>query len=230
MLRHLRNHANYLVPAGFIDYLKIPVLLLRGIFINLMIVLPYILLAAIFATLYWGAGIAKLLDEGILAVTDVAVGAEAGAARLIVTERKSGVKFESLETLLGEFNATESVVISGLPSGTRLLATRAEILDDGRWLLYQAAEGVRRVDLPKKSPDRFQVTIRRAPPELGASGKLPVTIWTDRFQVSKWVAFGLLAAFALYPLAQALAGSRRAPSWRSRDRAMRNLGLLFAVT
>jgi hypothetical protein len=42
ILRHLRNYSNYLAPRGFMDYLKAPGVLLRGILANLMIILPYV--------------------------------------------------------------------------------------------------------------------------------------------------------------------------------------------
>ena len=47
--RHLRNHSNYLAPDGFLDYLRIPALMLRGVLINFIVFLPYIVLL-IFAT------------------------------------------------------------------------------------------------------------------------------------------------------------------------------------
>ena len=45
--RHLRNNANYLAPKGFLDLLRMPGILLRGVVVNLLVVLPYILLASI---------------------------------------------------------------------------------------------------------------------------------------------------------------------------------------
>lgn len=47
VFRYLRNHANYLAPDGFIDALRIPVILLRGIIVNFLVLLPYLLLASI---------------------------------------------------------------------------------------------------------------------------------------------------------------------------------------
>lgn len=45
--RHLRNNANYLAPKGLLDLLRIPALLFRGVVINFLIILPYILLAVL---------------------------------------------------------------------------------------------------------------------------------------------------------------------------------------
>jgi hypothetical protein len=47
IFRHLRNNAEYLAPRGIIDYLVIPVTVLRGMVVNLLVILPYLLLAAI---------------------------------------------------------------------------------------------------------------------------------------------------------------------------------------
>lgn len=41
--RQLRNYSKFLVPHGKIDYVKLPVLLLRGIIINFLVVLPWII-------------------------------------------------------------------------------------------------------------------------------------------------------------------------------------------
>ena len=43
--KHLRNYSNYLAPNGMIDKLRIPATVLRGILTNLLIILPYIVLA-----------------------------------------------------------------------------------------------------------------------------------------------------------------------------------------
>ena len=48
VFRYLRNHANYLAPDGFLDKLRIPAVLLRGIVVNFLVLMPYLLLAAIF--------------------------------------------------------------------------------------------------------------------------------------------------------------------------------------
>jgi len=45
--RHLRNNAEYLAPNGLFDVLRIPMLIFRGILIHLLIILPYITVAAL---------------------------------------------------------------------------------------------------------------------------------------------------------------------------------------
>ena len=49
--RHLRNNANFLAPKGFLDLLRAPAILLRGVLINLLVILPYILVASIVTVL-----------------------------------------------------------------------------------------------------------------------------------------------------------------------------------
>ncbi|MBB5574799.1 patatin-like phospholipase family protein [Rhizobium paranaense] len=47
-IQHLRNYSNFLVPNGTIDYLTSFALLMRGLFVNALIVLPALLLLAVF--------------------------------------------------------------------------------------------------------------------------------------------------------------------------------------
>ena len=44
--KHLRNYSNFLVPNGVVDYLTSVALLLRGLLVNALIVLPFLLLLA----------------------------------------------------------------------------------------------------------------------------------------------------------------------------------------
>ncbi len=48
-VRHLRNSSNYLAPGGLLDKIRIPMVVLRGIVINLFMFLP-ILIFAVFVT------------------------------------------------------------------------------------------------------------------------------------------------------------------------------------
>ncbi|MDP6041773.1 MAG: patatin-like phospholipase family protein, partial [Candidatus Latescibacteria bacterium] len=43
--RHLRNNSNYLAPGGLLDKLRIPAVVLRGVLVNLLVLIPYIVLA-----------------------------------------------------------------------------------------------------------------------------------------------------------------------------------------
>ncbi|WP_282609420.1 patatin-like phospholipase family protein [Pelagibius sp. Alg239-R121] len=44
--QHLRNYANYLMPRGLADVMRFPALLLRGLIVNFIMLLPYLLIAA----------------------------------------------------------------------------------------------------------------------------------------------------------------------------------------
>lgn len=46
----LRNYSNFLVPHGFIDYMKLPVQVIRGIIVNFLVLLPWIILLALFSS------------------------------------------------------------------------------------------------------------------------------------------------------------------------------------
>jgi hypothetical protein len=46
-MRHLRNSSRYLAPGGFIDKLRLPTMLLRGIIINFCVLLAFIMLVAV---------------------------------------------------------------------------------------------------------------------------------------------------------------------------------------
>ena len=43
--RHLRNYSNYLAPGGLLDKLRIPAVVMRGVVVNLLVLIPYIVLA-----------------------------------------------------------------------------------------------------------------------------------------------------------------------------------------
>lgn len=55
-LTHLRNSSNYLRPQGLLNALRIPVLLLRGILLNLCVFLPYIIGAVLLTQFVYLAG------------------------------------------------------------------------------------------------------------------------------------------------------------------------------
>jgi hypothetical protein len=46
-LRHLRSGANYLTGGGAMDVARLPAILVRGLLLNMVLILPYIMLAAI---------------------------------------------------------------------------------------------------------------------------------------------------------------------------------------
>ncbi len=55
-LTHLRNGSNYLAPGGILDKLRLPALLLRGIFLNLLAFIPLVMLAVLVTELAYERG------------------------------------------------------------------------------------------------------------------------------------------------------------------------------
>jgi hypothetical protein len=64
IFRHLRNNAEYLAPRGAVDYLRIPVTVIRGMVVNLLVILPYLLIAALVTAIIHPTRVA--LDERFL--------------------------------------------------------------------------------------------------------------------------------------------------------------------
>lgn len=46
-LTWVRNHSNYMAERGFLDYVRIVAVLVRGVLINFLTLLPYLLLTAL---------------------------------------------------------------------------------------------------------------------------------------------------------------------------------------
>jgi hypothetical protein len=52
--KHLRSHSNYLTPCGFFNWLQIPARLLLGILINVIVILPFLVLAMCLTDCFYG--------------------------------------------------------------------------------------------------------------------------------------------------------------------------------
>ncbi len=46
-MRHLRNSQHYVAPGGWIDYVRMPAIIVRGIVLNLLLVIPYLMLLVV---------------------------------------------------------------------------------------------------------------------------------------------------------------------------------------
>lgn len=66
-LTHLRNSGNYLAPDGFLDRIYIPTLLLRGIVVNLLLVLPVVVIAVLLTELVYEYAYQYRLEVNIFA-------------------------------------------------------------------------------------------------------------------------------------------------------------------
>lgn len=63
-IKHLRNSGNYIAPGGLLDTLRIPALLLRGVLINLLVMLPYVVAAVWLTKVVYGPEIKGAVDAG----------------------------------------------------------------------------------------------------------------------------------------------------------------------
>jgi hypothetical protein len=52
VFEHLRNNARYLASRGLLEFLRMPALFLRGLVLNFLILLPYLMLAAVLAVMW----------------------------------------------------------------------------------------------------------------------------------------------------------------------------------
>ncbi len=53
-LNWLRNHSNYMVTRGFLDYLRIAAIMMRGILLNLLIITPFLLILSVVIGHFYG--------------------------------------------------------------------------------------------------------------------------------------------------------------------------------
>ncbi len=65
-LTWVRNHSNYMAERGFLDYMRIAAVLIRGILINFMTLLPYFLLAALLIGMIYAPVLQEWLNSGIV--------------------------------------------------------------------------------------------------------------------------------------------------------------------
>ncbi len=70
-LQHIRNGSNYLTPGGFLSVARLPAVLLRGLLLNLLLLLPFAMLAVIFTELVHES-LPRLNLSGAFAGNDVA--------------------------------------------------------------------------------------------------------------------------------------------------------------
>ena len=54
---HLRDHGNYLMPGGWLDSIRMVLAVVRGVFLNFFLLIPYLLLLAVLTTLVAGRAI-----------------------------------------------------------------------------------------------------------------------------------------------------------------------------
>ncbi len=230
VLRHLRNYSNYLAPRGIMDYLKAPGLLLRGILANLMIILPYVFLAAILTVWFAGPTIRSAVYTNLPWDTEVTIEHRAGVAQLTFFDSRHDRLSLTLTDLLTSWGYSAPVVISGLPPDARVMPPGAIKVAEGAWRLSRRQIESFALDLPQDAVTHFNATLRMVG-EFDDDPTAPrFNVWKE-FIVATYIAIGVLAAVLLvYPFLQTVGHKFGFSTWGSRDLGNSLLAILFGVT
>jgi hypothetical protein len=111
--RHLRNFSNYLAPKGWVDMIRFPALIFRGIIINILIIVPYLFFAAIFTTYSSGDRIYKSYINTFtpqkIAAKNISKSLDRmpEAEKIIISPETNKAQLESKE--LNDFEVSEKV-------------------------------------------------------------------------------------------------------------------------
>jgi len=96
-LTWVRNHSNYLAQRGFVDYLRIVAVLIRGILINFATLLPHLFLAALAVALLYGGMLSdwrdQVVDERAAAVAAGTLGGDQADEAKEATDSGAGELF-----------------------------------------------------------------------------------------------------------------------------------------
>ncbi|MDA5193179.1 hypothetical protein NYP16_04310 [Alphaproteobacteria bacterium LMG 31809] len=216
---HLRDSSNYLVPREFLAGLRLPALFLRGLMINLLIILPLVVVAAL-TTLWVSSGsLREAMDTDEVTLTlDSKV-------EPWLSEAKPG---KYVVDLAGVIDA-RAVGYSG-PRPDRVAVVQiARGLDvegktarDPHGVVVAVAEHPRlNVTVTDGAELPAEITLRlwrESGDSITPATMDPISALLDR--TLQWVRSGtlaFLALLALYPLLEWLSRQRGRPSWRTRD-------------
>ena len=229
ILSHLRNHSNYLAPSDFMDYLKLPGLLLRGILANLIIILPYVILAAVLTVWLAGPTIRTAVYSNTSWDAAVVVENGEGQARLTFFDSRQDRLSLSLTDLLDSWDYSAPVTISGLPTDARVTPPGATKVADGAWRLSAQQIDSFALDLPQDAVTHFDATVRMVSDSGDDSTAPRFDIWDKFGGVSYWL-IGVLAVVLLaYPVIQAVGHSFGLNTWDRRNRGNVTLAFLIGV-
>jgi hypothetical protein len=239
-LRHLRNFSSYLAPRGFMDLLWVPALMLRGLLANLLVLVPYIILAAMVTVFFSGETIATAVRQNVeipTFVETVAPGASAPDAgrvnpKFVLLDRRDGFRASSLTKMLERWKFTGPIVVAGIPLGAVVTGEGAIKLGPGIWRVLAGKAESYELKLPRSAPKRFEITVRQASTDRRdpAGPRVAVWSWEKSFSTTGLLAVLVLATLALYPLAQTTIHRFTWTSWALRERAIRLLALAMCTT
>ncbi|MFQ5775690.1 MAG: patatin-like phospholipase family protein [Kiloniellaceae bacterium] len=213
VLRHLRNYSNYLAPRGFMDYLKTPGLLLRGILANLLVILPYVIVAAIVTVYAAGAEIRAALQPGggspwtgsfaasgwlVLGVLAVLIAYPVAQTAATWSGLSSWIGRNRGNTLLATVIATALLVavIEFQPAAVYYSAVlwsqpviRGDVLSlDFLVGVFTALAGLGATVSGKLAPKAHRLTARIALVAIGLLG--PIVLWLIYLMLTRWAICG----------------------------------------
>lgn len=126
--KHLRNHGNYIAPKGIIDWIKIPALFVRGVLINLLLLLPYVMAAVLITLLFYGKPLRDVKQNTCYIITGSSIEKlkSEGVPDNVVEQLKGKVftNKEALNALLTEISSKDKNVAPFVPLVEKHIKTR----------------------------------------------------------------------------------------------------------
>lgn len=229
--RHLRDSSNYLIPKDFLAGLRLPALFLRGLLVNLSIVLP-VVLVAVLATLWVSGGLireALQTDEVEVAFTEI--GQTAWLTQLAPDGYRLDLAAGAAAAAADSGIAADHAALVNLPRGIVIDGDTASAGDMRVFNIRETPSVVLSHSGVGEERPALRVRLWQE-----ASGGRPVMDPISGLHdiVFTWLRLGvvgMLVVLALLPAAQRLANWGTPPDWKMRDRATRWLGggAVFAI-
>lgn len=120
--KHLRNYGNYIAPNGIIDWLKMPAFFLRGAIINLLLLLPYILLAVSLTLFFYGDKLREIDKNSFYAIPESSLEKlKSDGVHPLILESLKDTEFIKKEDVLG--------LISQLSDGKQIAWHKSTVLE-----------------------------------------------------------------------------------------------------
>ncbi len=219
--RHLRDHSNYLLPRQFLAGLRLPGLFLRGLLVNLLILLPLIAAASL-ATL-WIAGEATR-EASMTTELTVRVDPEGHSRWLAAGEGDRYRRYLNLRDSVRDYAINDELPI---PDDVAILKPpRGVMVGDqpGRQVVVMPLQDAGRVPVTFIPAFEGEATLfirawQQAPNADPAAVTVDPVTRLHELSIG-WLGSAValvLLVLALYPVAQWLAERGRAPTWQSRD-------------
>lgn len=222
--RHLRDSSNYLIPKDFLAGLRLPALFLRGLVVNMSIVLPLVLVAVLATLWVTGGMVREALHTDEVEVAFSEAGQTAWLTRAGPDRYRLDLAAGAAAAAADSGSAADHVALMDLPRG---LVIDGEAARPGEIRVYSLAE------TPVVMLSHSGVSEERPALELRlwreAAGGHPVADPISGLHdlVFTWLRIGvvgMLAVLALFPVAQWFLNWGTPPDWTMRDRSTRWVG------